>query len=81
MVSVPTGCYSSTALSKLFSSDKPYMNLDANASQASKLNKSEEPSFTEMKILIIKPMRALISQIYFWNRTLHATDSISVCNM
>jgi len=50
LVSVPTGCYSATALSKLFSSDKPYMDLDANACQASKLNKREEASFTEMKM-------------------------------
>jgi hypothetical protein len=50
LVSVPTGCYSATALSKLFSSDKPYMNLDANVFQASKPNKSEEPSFTAVKM-------------------------------
>jgi len=29
-------------------------------------------------ILIIKPMRCTISRIYFWNRTLHVTDSFSV---
>jgi len=29
-------------------------------------------------ILIIKPTRCAISQIYFWNRTLHVSDSYSV---
>jgi len=29
-------------------------------------------------ILIIKPMRGTISLIYFWNRTLHVSDSFSV---
>jgi hypothetical protein len=47
---VPTGCYGATALSKLFSSDKSYMDLDANTFQASKLNKSEEAGFTEKKM-------------------------------
>jgi hypothetical protein len=32
-------------------------------------------------ILIIKPTDALISQIYFWNRTLHVSDSLSVICM
>jgi len=30
------------------------------------------------RILIIKPTAALISQIYFWNKTLHVSDSSSV---
>jgi len=29
-------------------------------------------------ILIMKPRDALISQIYFWNKSLHVSDSISV---
>jgi hypothetical protein len=29
-------------------------------------------------VLIIKPRRCTISQIYFWNRTLHVSDSFSV---
>ena len=29
-------------------------------------------------LLIIKPMGCTISQIYFWNRTLHVSDSFSV---
>jgi len=34
---------------------------------------------TSQNILIIKPQRdALISQIYFWIRTLHISDSVSV---
>ena len=31
-----------------------------------------------MIILIIKQRNALISQIYFWNRTLHVSDRFSV---
>jgi hypothetical protein len=45
MVNVPTGCYSTTALAQLFSSDKLYMDLDANTFQASKPKKAEEASF------------------------------------
>jgi len=35
-------------------------------------------SVTTVDILIIKPTRCTISQIYFWNRTLHVSDCFSV---
>jgi len=35
-------------------------------------------AYTATYILIIKPTRCTISQIYFWNRTLHVSKSVSV---
>ena len=31
-----------------------------------------------MRILVIKPTRCTNSQIYFWNKSLHVSDSLSV---